>query len=274
MDMGTGVPLTGPSGLLSAAVITASFATLHAVALPATKVAFPVLYANLTKHKKLADWRNYTVSFLFILMASAAVISIISSQGRSMDLMESVCPACKALVVFMLGYCVSDTVDMYRSGTLGIDMIFHHGVIIVAYSASVLNGLYAPYLAATLIAETNTIFLHGRKLMQLAGVERESTMYRSNLLLLLLGFPAQRVVPHLWLLSAIYKDRSRFVEPWHFYLAFSGLLIINVLNFILLRSILYADRKLIFSGFNNYRMISRTKSNSPIQSAHAAAFRN
>lgn len=267
-------PVTGQAGLLTALLVTATFSTLHRLVLPLTAQAFPVLHANLAKRNKLADWRNYTVSFLFILIASAWVTSIIVLQGRSLDLVEATSSACSALVVFMLGYCISDTLDMYRAGTLGVDMVFHHGVIIVAYGASVWKGLYAPYLAATLVAETNTIFLHGRKLMQLAGVERESFRYRINLLLLLLGFPAQRVVPHLWLLAETYKDRNRFSESWHFYLAFAGLFVINVLNFVLLRSVLYADRKLIFSCVNQYRLRNNTNSNGAVHVAHAAALHN
>lgn len=266
------VPIVGMAGALSALAVTALFSTMHAVVLPATRAGFPVLYANLAKRGRLADWRNYTVSFLFIVTASVWVTSIVALEGKSMDLMDSVSLSCSGLVWFMLGYCISDTIDMYRAGTLGTDMVFHHGVIIVAYGAAVLQGLYAPYLAASLVAETNTIFLHLRKLMQLAGVKRESLRYRVNLLLLLLGFPAQRVIPHLWLLAQTYKDRNRFAASWHFFVAFTGLFIINVLNFLLLKGILYADRKLIFSSpkFQRLRSTGGTTSSGAFQSAHAA----
>lgn len=256
----------GINGLRSSAISASWFMMMHFVVLPLTRHISPVFHANLEKRGKLIEWRNYTVSYTFIWSCSIALVYILYHESDTMlsDLLGAKSERCKNLIAFSLGYFIADTFDMWRGSHLSTDMVFHHGIIILCYSTSVYLDTLQPYLVATLIAETNTIFLHARKLMLLAGVKKETFAYKSAISLLFLGFPCQRVFPHLWLLSNIYSDgvAGRFPEKWMFYLAFSGMLIINFLNFVLLKGLLLAEQGLIFGNLRLKYFLKSSKSKS------------
>lgn len=237
--------VVGIPGLIVSVSVACLFLVLHGSVNDITFKVNADFYKSLLQRKKIGDWQNYTVSYVFILLCSFSVISILYNHGREIasDLIQADNFECKVLICMSLGHFIADTIDMYTSNQLTLDMRIHHGVIIVAYSLSVLLDKYQCYLAATLIAETNTVFLHARKLMQLAGTSRNSYIYKSNLVLLFLGFPFQRILPHLWLLSNIYADMERFEHLWMFLVAFLGMATINVLNVDLLLRLIKSETK-------------------------------
>jgi hypothetical protein len=240
--------LCGAGGLRLAGLNLACFALWNALVLPVTRRAAPGLAARLDARGRRHEWVNYVVSYSYILLVSAAVVAIAASEGvtfLSDGLVARESDTCRGVLVMSLGYFAWDTIDMARGSSLDWQMAVHHGVILSVYSCSIFFDVYQCYTVTGLICETNTVFLHLRKLMQLAEVDRESSLYKANLGLLLLGFIPQRVGPHIYLLGSVWRDRDRFAAGWMWALAFFGLVAINWLNVLLLRAVLHADRRLL-----------------------------
>mmetsp|Transcript_12185 Transcript_12185/g.19810 ORF Transcript_12185/g.19810 Transcript_12185/m.19810 type:complete len:252 (-) Transcript_12185:175-930(-) len=235
--------VSGPGGLLTSLCLFLLFWALHSRVLWFTRCCAPVLSANLAKRGKLNEWKNISVSFLFVCLCSLALVYIVACEGTHQlgDIMEVDSWRCRLLLCVANAYFAADTLDMALDGNFPLHLRYHHGIILVAFSTAIYYNVYAGYLVGTLIAETNTVFLHSRKLLQLAGVSRQTVKYRCIVAILLLLFPFQRVIPHLWLLQNVYKDFNRFEYKWHFALAFGGLSVVSFLNFLLLRDILVSE---------------------------------
>jgi hypothetical protein len=240
--------LSGAGGLRLAGLSLGCFALWNALVVPVTRCAAPGLAARLEAHGRRAEWVNYVVSLSYIVLVSTAVVAIAAREGLTFlsdGLVARESDSCRGVLVLSLGYFAFDSIDMVRGGSLDWQMALHHGVMLSVYSSSIYYDIYQVYTTTGLICETNTIFLHLRKLLQLAEVDRESRLYRANLGLLLLGFFPQRVCPHLYLLGRVWRDRDLFAARWMWALAFLGLAAINGLNALLLRSVLHADRRLL-----------------------------
>eukprot|EP01134_Creolimax_fragrantissima_P008281 CFRG8281T1 len=175
-------------------------------------------------------------------------VSIVFYHGDSLrqDMINTDDWACNRLITMSLGYFLADSVDLYLSGNLELDMQIHHGVVAIAYGCCVAMGWCAPYLVATLTVETNNIFLHFRKLYLLAGASKDSVGYRVNLSFLLGTYPACRFIPHGLLLYSVVKDYDNFSEHrWVWYIAFMGMVVMNVMNIFLFRNICVADQTIL-----------------------------
>lgn len=145
--------------------------------------------------------------------------------------------------------------------------------------------MFAPYLMGTLVVEFNNVFLHARRLYLFAGGEKRasSDFYMWNLYCLigmrvcvslasslsrcghvgccarssvrgvdmivtthLAGtYPLFRFVPHAYLIHRVWDDYAHFPETWMFWTAFTGMLVMNVLNVVLFRMILMGDKALL-----------------------------
>jgi len=92
---------------------------------------------------------------------------------------------------------------------------------------------YIAYSAVALIAEINTIFLHFRKLLQMAGTSFSHLLYRINAAANLVSFVSCRFVCLFWILYGIVVYNSRI--SWAYMMAISScaavMLVINAVLF-------------------------------------------
>jgi hypothetical protein len=54
-----------------------------------------------------------------------------------------------------------------------------------------------------------------------------------------------RFAPHGWLIHRVWDDYANFPETWMFWTAFTGMLVMNVLNVVLFGMILWGDKDVL-----------------------------
>jgi len=99
---------------------------------------------------------------------------------------------------------------------------------------------YVAYSVVALLAEVNTIFLHFRKLLQMAGVAFTSLLYRINATINLFTFVSCRFVCLVWIGYGVIAWRSRV--SWLYLVAItSAVVIMYVINVVLFWRLLCSD---------------------------------
>ena len=96
-------------------------------------------------------------------------------------------------------------------------------------SYNVCYARYLGYTAIELMAEINSIFLHGRKLMQMAGVKLTNPVYRTNVLVNLVMVLACRLGASSFLLYHALTHRSSLSFSFIVILS-SGLVVALIIN--------------------------------------------
>ena len=85
----------------------------------------------------------------------------------------------KAMVCFPIGYFLFDTCNMISNGTRKwMEIIVHHGFIILVFGLTVTYNKFIAYAAFCLLAEINTVFLHGRTLLLLSNESKASLRFK------------------------------------------------------------------------------------------------
>ncbi len=97
------------------------------------------------------------------------------------------------------------------------------------------------YLTWSLLVEVNGVFLHLRRLLTMAGAKRDGPAYRLNLVILFTTFFLVRIGAHLALLMRVYMDYSIFPSTFSFGVAFCGMILMNLYNFVLLKDLLIGE---------------------------------
>jgi len=99
---------------------------------------------------------------------------------------------------------------------------------------------YIAYSVVALIAEVNTIFLHFRKLLQMAGVSFGRLVYRVNAAVNIFTFVSCRFVCLVWIMYGIVVYNSRI--SWAYMTAISSsTLVMCVINAVLFWRLLCSD---------------------------------
>jgi len=96
------------------------------------------------------------------------------------------------------------------------------------------------YSAVALLAEVNTMFLHFRKLLQMAGVSFNRLLYRVNAAANIFTFVSCRFVCLLWIGYGIIAFRSRVSLPYLFAIA-SATFVMYIINVVLFWRLLCSD---------------------------------
>lgn len=116
------------------------------------------------------------------------------------------------MVSFSTGYFVHDMIDVLVTEGYVRDLINHHIAIIALFVVNLLSCRYISYSAIGLICEVNSIFLHFRKLLQMAGVPFTHLVYRINAAVNLITFVCFRFVCLLGVLyTVVFNSRVGWV---------------------------------------------------------------
>jgi len=99
---------------------------------------------------------------------------------------------------------------------------------------------YIAYSAVALLAEVNTMFLHFRKLLQMAGVPFTRLLYRVNAAANIFTFVSCRFVCLIWIGYGVIFYRSRVSWPYLVAIA-SATVVMYVINVVLFWRLLCSD---------------------------------
>jgi len=99
---------------------------------------------------------------------------------------------------------------------------------------------YIAYSVVALLAEVNTVFLHFRKLLQMAGVTFDRLLYRLNAAANLFTFVSCRFVCLVWIGYGVIFWRSRVSWPYLVAIS-SSVVVMYIINVVLFWRLLCSD---------------------------------
>jgi len=99
---------------------------------------------------------------------------------------------------------------------------------------------YVAYSAVALLAEVNTIFLHFRKLLQMAGVSFTRLLYRANAAANIVTFMSCRFVCLIWIGYGVIFWRSRVSWPYLVSIS-TAVVVMYIINVVLFWRLLCSD---------------------------------
>jgi hypothetical protein len=110
------------------------------------------------------------------------------------------------------GYFVCDAFDIIISGQASTmwEVLLHHAGVLSIFVYNIFECRYIGYTIIALVVEVNSIFLHLRKLMQMASVGFQNPVYRIVTFFNLISFVGCRFLFSLALITyglIVYRDR-------------------------------------------------------------------
>ncbi|XP_041354868.1 TLC domain-containing protein 2-like [Gigantopelta aegis] len=123
--------------------------------------------------KDVQIWNNISVSCIHAFICSVGVIcSFVLYPDEFKDLSLQGNTFIYLTVCMSVGYFIYDTLDilLQKNKSSLFVMLSHHAVVIGLFSHNILLKLCLPYTIVGLLAEVNSVFLHLRKLLQMANM--------------------------------------------------------------------------------------------------------
>jgi hypothetical protein len=188
-------------------------------------------------------WKNILVSFIHSLLTGVwACLCFYRHPRLAEDLIHTYDTSSQCLVAISIGYFIHDIKDMIQNdkGKSSSALIVHHSVIILCFGIAIVTQHYIGYSVVALIVEINSIFLHGRQLLQILKVPKQSSLYRTNSLINLGTYIVCRIALLAWMTRWLVINRDAI--PFLVYTIGSiGLAIMTVMNIVLFGRLLQSD---------------------------------
>lgn len=134
--------------------------------------------------KKPRTWANILTSFTHSFITGSGSIYVFSSQPESLTAMISTKDSSGIAVYLCLitvGYFIYDLIDMIKDTDSGIDvsLLVHHSVAICCFGLAIIeqDEKFRIYAMGALLHEVQSVFLHFRRLLNLAKVDRDTKIY-------------------------------------------------------------------------------------------------
>ncbi|XP_029965282.1 TLC domain-containing protein 2 [Salarias fasciatus] len=187
-------------------------------------------------------WRNISTSFVHSFITAVwAVMCFFIHPQMAEDLIETHSVFSHALVSFSIGYFIYDLLDMLQHQRLSEawELLFHHVVVITCFGLSVLTCRYVGFAVVALLVEINSVFLHFRQILRMAG-QAAATPYRVNSMINLGTYVVFRINTLAWMTRWLVLSRDKL--PLVAYtLGSVGLAIMTVMNIVLFCRLLRSD---------------------------------
>ncbi|XP_078467852.1 TLC domain-containing protein 2 [Lampetra fluviatilis] len=187
-------------------------------------------------------WRNSAASMVHgAVTGSGAVLCFYSHPEMAEDLIGTWSPASHCLVAVSIGYFLNDLVDMLLNQKVQRcwELLLHHLVVIVCFGVAVLHRRYVGFATVALLVEINSVFLHGRQLMLMAGLGK-TTAGRVVGLLNLGTFAAFRISTLAWMTRWLVLNRDG-IPAAAFATGSVGMALVTVMNIVLFYRLLRSD---------------------------------
>jgi len=195
---------------------------------------------NLLNNEQQKLFLKHLVSFFHSVCSSVVVLLAWKRPKYFLkDLQYSPVPFAKYLFPFSLGYFIYDFAELVWNDLArkNLGLCLHH---ILSSAALIISGgwtICQPYVLMSLTAEFNSIFLHLRKILQLAKVSQSSLCWKLNTFALLLSFLIVRIGVHGFGLLTNIRNRKTLKKQFFLFGLISGT-IVYLMNFVLLISLI------------------------------------
>lgn len=131
-----------------------------------------------TDPQRLWKWKNLSVSVVHSLITGTwAIACVIQYPDILNNLYSFFNPSSYLLVCLSSGYFIQDAVDIILSGYArgSWEFLLHHGLVLWSFLYVVVQRTYVAGAVIALLVEVNSVFLHTRLMLKLAGVANTSS---------------------------------------------------------------------------------------------------
>lgn len=187
-------------------------------------------------------WRNICTSFAHSFITAVwAVMCFFIHPQMAEDLIETHSVFSHALVSLSIGYFIHDFLDMLQHQKLSQawELLFHHIVVITCFGLSVLSCRYVGFAVVALLVEINSVFLHFRQILRMAGLAA-GTLYRVNSMVNLGTYVVFRINTLAWMTRWLVLSRDK-LPLLAYTLGSVGMAIMTVMNIVLFCRLLRSD---------------------------------
>ena len=139
------------------------------------------------------------------------------------------------------GYFIYDTFDMINDPPVAPHLMVHHAVVIGAFGSTIIQPNFHGFLAAALLMEVNSVFLHIRQLMNTAKCERNSRSYRIIKHLNFSSFLSFRFFVNIWMAWSCWNSKGNQLSDTTGIIGIGVMMIFMYLNTDLFWSLLKSD---------------------------------
>ncbi|XP_052074742.1 TLC domain-containing protein 2-like [Mytilus californianus] len=188
-------------------------------------------------------WRKIVVSWIHgFIIGVWSFVGLLCYPELLDDPLLFVNTSSYMLILVSTGYFFYDALDIIVNSRIQEKMgvFLHHVVVIAAFGYILHVKLCVGYSQITLLAEFNSIFLHGRKLLRMANFGFDTSLYRIFSYLNILTFFVFRIIPFSYCLYGCFADRHRSYA-FIFYLLTSVNIVVDVVNVVLFWRIIQSD---------------------------------
>uniref|UniRef100_A0A3Q0RKF5 TLC domain containing 1 n=1 Tax=Amphilophus citrinellus TaxID=61819 RepID=A0A3Q0RKF5_AMPCI len=185
-------------------------------------------------------WKNLSVSMVHSLLTGIwALTWYVSFQRTELDIHSYHTPLSYLLVCVSTGYFVHDAGDIILSGHArgSWEFLLHHALVIWCFLYALYTQLYVAGAVIALFVEINSVTLHLRLMLKLAGAQ-SSSMYRINKLANLFTYVMFRLSTQFYLTWFIIHNYSWLDHGGYFLVS---MMVMNIMILIYFYRLLRAD---------------------------------
>ncbi|XP_023673880.1 TLC domain-containing protein 1 [Paramormyrops kingsleyae] len=185
-------------------------------------------------------WRNLSVSLVHSLLTGTWAISCVLLWPEMLDNMHShYTPLSYLLVCISTGYFVQDAGDIILTGHArgSWEFLLHHAMVVWTFLYTLVTRRYVAGAVVALFVEVNSVFLHMRLMLKLAGAQA-SRLYGLNRLLNLATYVFFRLGAQAFLTWFIVRNYSSLDHAGYF---LSTMMLMNLMILIYFGRLLRAD---------------------------------
>ncbi|XP_008295368.1 TLC domain-containing protein 1 [Stegastes partitus] len=125
-------------------------------------------------------WKNLSISMVHSLLTGTwTLICAVVWPETLTNLYSYHCPSSYLLVCVSTGYFVQDAGDIILTGHArgSWEFLLHHALVIMAFLYALFTQRYVAGAVVALLVEVNSVTLHLRLMLKLAGAQSSSTYY-------------------------------------------------------------------------------------------------
>lgn len=185
-------------------------------------------------------WKNLSVSMVHSLLTGTWALTCMAVWPEMLDNIHSYhTPLSYLLVCVSTGYFVQDAGDIILSGYSrgSWEFLLHHAFVIWCFLYALYTELYVAGAVIALFVEVNSVTLHLRLMLKLAGAQ-SSAMYRVNKLANLFTYITFRLSTQFYLTWYIFHNYSWLDHGGYF---LSTMMCMNIMIMVYFYRLLRAD---------------------------------
>ncbi|XP_013914872.1 PREDICTED: TLC domain-containing protein 2 [Thamnophis sirtalis] len=187
-------------------------------------------------------WRNIWTSLGHSLLSSSwALLGFYFYPSMGEDLIDQFSPSAHCLLGISIGYFVQDFLDMVCNQKLQKcwELLFHHFVVIVCFGFAFLARRFVGFAMVALLVEINSVFLHLRTILRMAGLAN-TPFFRLASLVNLGTYLVFRILILAWMSRWLALNREK-VPAVPYVMGTVGMAIMLSINIVLFYRLLRCD---------------------------------